>query len=144
MHYFEKNTPVGQQKAQELSLEVVIESCRNNARNLLIYVDVGDSSTVGISTTSGSHLTADAVIEALLARNKRREMRRGVPEGLLDVRDTPTEIRRLLEIRPERIVRCSLLNGSREHRRMRARQKAQCASSTPSQHSFHRATELEV
>ena len=144
LHFFEENTTVGQQNAQELSIEVLIESFRNCSRRLLRDVDVGDSGTVRISTNSGAYLTADAVFEALLARDKRREMRLEVPEGLLDVRDTPAEIRGLLEIRLERIVRRSLLNGSREHRRIRARQRAQRGSTTPSQHSVHRATELEV
>ena len=144
LHFFEENTTVRQQNAQELSLEVLIESLRNSSRSLLRDVDVRDSGTVRMSTTSDAHLTADAVIEALLARDKRREMGREVPEGFLDVRDTLAEIHRLLEIRPKRIVRRSLLNGSREHRRIRARQRAQRGSSTPSQHSVHQATELEV
>ena len=117
----------GPDSAQELSLEVLIQSFRNRSRSLLRDVDVGESGTVRISTASGAHLTADAVIEALLTRKKRREMRREVHEELSDVRDTPAELRRLLEIRPERVARRLRLNGSREHRRERARQRTQRA-----------------
>ena len=98
-------------------------------RSLLFDADLEQERTNRITTTSGAHLTSDAVIDAPKMRAERRATR--IPgtvarrERSDDTNDTPAQIRRLFQLRPERVSRRARCHETRDVRRMIAPQRAQ-------------------
>ena len=95
---YEAERPQAQFTTDVIS-ESLLEIFMRNHRSLLFDADVEQEGTNRITTTSGAHLTSDAVIDALKMRAERRASR---SQGTVarreksdDRNDPPAQIRRL-------------------------------------------------
>ncbi|KAI0563297.1 hypothetical protein FGB62_43g121 [Gracilaria domingensis] len=102
-----------------------MKSFDDSARSLVSSVNVEQNGTIKIDTSSGAHLTAEVVLEALKERDRRRKDSKtttpksaGKGRGIRkSFEETAGELRRLIRLAPEREIRRNALNTSRRHRR---------------------------
>lgn len=114
----------------ELPLSVVIKSFEQKERSLLRDVDVEEEGRIRVSTTSGAHVTSDAVLEALKERCQRRE-KASAKKALssleaheVDVTEGVQALRRYANLADGRHSQRKRLRESRLHRREARRTRA--------------------
>ena len=122
-----------------VTLSKLMKSFSRQRRSLLQNDDVEESGTIRINTTTGAHMPSNRVLQALKLRNERRHGSRGYAKlrnagEPADFKEPKADVRRLLELAPERLFRRRRLSETRDARRAGhvARAAASIVTSTAS------------
>lgn len=102
-----------------VTLSYLMTSFSSQDRSLLRNADVEESGTIRINTRTGAHLTSEKVLQALKLRNELRHRLSIGPrirnaEELRDYKEAKADIRHLIELAPEQVIRRRRLSETRK------------------------------